>query len=92
MDDLLKPTQISQMLSVPVSTIYYWIHIQFIPYIKIGRYVRFHQASIIKWLSEREVKPRNIKKISSDIIRHRIGKKACQSQLRGGQELNVSKS
>lgn len=92
MNDLLTPIELSRMLSVPMSTVYYWTHIEYIPHIKIGRHVRFDRETILKWLSEREVKTRNVKDISSNLLHHRIRKKAYQPQLRDGQVISVNRS
>lgn len=92
MDKLLTPQELSQMLSVPLSTVYYWTHIEFIPHIKLGRYVRFESQNVMKWLSERQVKGRNTRKTSLYSISHRSRSQAYQEQPRGGQGLSVNKS
>lgn len=47
---MLDPEQVSEMLKVKVSTIYQWTHQRFIPHVKIGRFVRFKEDEIEKWL------------------------------------------
>ncbi len=53
---MLNPEQVSNMLDVKVSTIYQWTHQRFIPYMKIGRFVRFKEDEIEKWLAENQRK------------------------------------
>lgn len=53
---MLSPEQVSNMLEVKVSTIYQWTHQRFIPHIKIGRFVRFKEDEIEKWLAENQRK------------------------------------
>lgn len=44
---LLTVTELSQRLKIPVSTIYYWISRNDIPYIKIGKHLRFNENSVL---------------------------------------------
>jgi excisionase family DNA binding protein len=37
-------------LGVKVSTIYQWTHTGYIPHVKLGRFVRFIEADVLKWL------------------------------------------
>jgi len=53
---VLSPKQVSSMLEVKISTIYQWTHQRFIPHIKIGRFVRFKEDEIEKWLAENQKK------------------------------------
>ncbi len=53
---MLSPEQVSEVLQVKVSTIYQWTHQRFIPHVKVGRFVRFNEAEILKWLSRNERK------------------------------------
>ncbi len=53
---MLSPEQVSDMLEVKVSTIYQWTHQRFIPHIKVGRFVRFREDEIERWLAENQRK------------------------------------
>jgi len=57
MDKLLTVDDVARILSVKKSTIYQWIHMRLIPYIKVGRFVRFREKDIQRWLKEKEVEP-----------------------------------
>lgn len=59
MDKLLTVDELAKILSVKKSTIYQWVHLGLIPYIKLGRFVRFREKDIQKWLASKEVKPIN---------------------------------
>jgi len=59
MEKLLTVDELAQVLSVKKSTIYQWRHLGLIPYIKVGRFVRFREKDIQNWLSSRAVKPAN---------------------------------
>jgi len=59
MEKLLTVDELAQVLLVKKSTIYQWRHLGLIPYIKVGRLVRFREKDIQKWLSSRTVKPAN---------------------------------
>lgn len=53
---LLTPEDLSKILQVKLSTIYYWTHIGEIPFLKIGKALRFREDEIISWLKKKEVK------------------------------------
>jgi len=57
MDKLLTIDDVARILSVKKSTIYQWVHMRLIPCIKVGRFVRFREKDIQRWLKEKEVKP-----------------------------------
>lgn len=66
MEQLLTPQQIAEKLGVAVSTIYQWTHTGFIPHIKLGRFVRFRESDINKWLNSRVHKGRSTYRIPVD--------------------------
>lgn len=55
MEKLLTIDELAKALSVKKSTIYQWVHLGFIPHIKVGKLLRFKEGSIQKWLISREV-------------------------------------
>lgn len=57
MDKLLTVDDVARILDVKKSTIYQWTHMRLIPYIKMGRFVRFREKEIEKWLKAKQVKP-----------------------------------
>ena len=63
MEKLLTIDELTSVLSVKKSTIYQWIHLRLIPYMKVGRFVRFREKDIQRWLTSREVKPTHRPKI-----------------------------
>ena len=54
MRKLLTVDELSEALGVAKSTIYRWVHCDFIPHIKLGGTVRFDEASVWKWVKRRE--------------------------------------
>ena len=57
MNQLLTPRQVADLIQVKPVTIYQWVHRGLIPFVKIGNgrhTVRFKEASIEKWIDERE--------------------------------------
>ena len=46
MEKLLTPEEISRILNVRLSTIYKWTHMGTIPYIKVGKFIRFKEKDI----------------------------------------------
>lgn len=53
---MLNPEQVSELLQVKLSTIYQWTHQEYIPHYKVGRFVRFNESEILRWLSRNERK------------------------------------
>ena len=56
MEKLLTPEEISRVLNVRLSTIYKWTHMGSIPYIKVGKFIRFKEKDIKEWVGKKEVK------------------------------------
>ena len=53
MEKLVDIERLSELLSVKVSTIYGWVHEDYIPYYKINRLVRFDPTEIREWLRKK---------------------------------------
>lgn len=46
--DLLTPQRLAKALDVPLSTVYYWTSRKQIPFIKMGRHVRFNLQQVLE--------------------------------------------
>ena len=57
----------AEYLGVKVSTIYQWTHIGYIPHMKLGRFVRFKENDILKWLESKNDKGRKSKVIEIEL-------------------------
>ena len=55
---LLGTTEISEYLGIKMNTIYAWVNQRRIPYIKVGRLVKFDIRKIEEWVSENTVEVR----------------------------------
>lgn len=53
MSRLLTADEVAQRLSVPKSWVYKQVATRSIPFVKIGRYVRFEPDAITQWLEGR---------------------------------------
>lgn len=51
---LLSIGQLSQLLGVSVKTLYGWVCLRQIPYVKIGRLVKFDALDIEKWIETKK--------------------------------------
>lgn len=49
-DDLLTPEELCSLLKVKKQRLYEWVHLGRIPYIKVGRFLRFSRSQINAWL------------------------------------------
>jgi len=48
---------LSDVLSISIETVYAWTSQKRIPYIKMGRLVRFNADEVNKWLERQRVAP-----------------------------------
>lgn len=51
----LSPKELADFVGVSIATIYGWTSDRLIPYVKIGRLVRFDPVKIDRWLKERSI-------------------------------------
>lgn len=59
MEKLINVKQVSELLEVHVSTVYDWVNRGSIPYVKLGRLVRFKKAEIFRWIDSHEIRPKS---------------------------------
>lgn len=52
---LLNISEVAQVLGVTPKTIYSWVHTRQIPYVKVGRLVKFDRKDIEAWIQARKV-------------------------------------
>ena len=57
MTKLLSPQELSGVLNISIETVYAWTSQKRIPYIKMGRLVRFNMDEVNKWLERQRVAP-----------------------------------
>ena len=48
--------ELAQFLGVSKGTLYVWVCHKEIPYLKVGRLVKFDSSEIDRWLNKRKVK------------------------------------
>lgn len=51
---LVSIGQVSQQLGVSVKTIYGWVYLRQIPYVKMGRLVKFDSHDIANWIETKK--------------------------------------
>lgn len=52
-NQLLSVDRLSKFLDVPAATIRDWVYKRLIPFVKVGRHIRFTPSDVQRWLSER---------------------------------------
>ncbi len=52
MERLMTAKQVSELVEVRPSTIYQWVHLGLIPYVKLGKCVRFKKADLLRWIDK----------------------------------------
>lgn len=52
MERLMTAKQVSELIEVKPSTIYQWVHLGLIPYVKLGKCVRFKKADLFRWIDK----------------------------------------
>ncbi len=50
--------QVSELIEVKPSTVYQWVHLGLIPYVKIGKCVRFKKDELFRWIDKNHRKER----------------------------------
>lgn len=58
MEKLLTAKQVSELLEVSVSAVYDWVSRRQIPYVKLGRLIRFKKNEIFRWVDTRTIRPK----------------------------------
>jgi excisionase family DNA binding protein len=48
--ELLTPEEVCALLKIKRQRLYEWVHFGRIPYVKIGRFLRFSKSSLDEWL------------------------------------------
>ena len=71
---LNTPEELAALLKVPVKTIYYWVYRKQIPYLKVGRHLRFKSEEVIKYFMITELQESNSCFGRPDIIRVRANR------------------
>lgn len=56
-ENLMNVKQVSALLGVNTFTIYAWTRRKYMPFVKLGRVIRFRLSDIQKWLSDRAELP-----------------------------------
>ncbi len=56
---LINVKQLSESTGLSVFTLYSWINQKRIPYVKVGRLVRFDPKEIEKWIEGKTVEEKN---------------------------------
>jgi len=51
--ELLTPRELSRELKISIKTIYYWVGRSSIPFVKIGRHIRFDRDQVLHFFRER---------------------------------------
>lgn len=52
MERLMTAKQVSELIEVRPSTVYQWVHLGLIPYVKLGKCVRFKKAELFRWIDK----------------------------------------
>lgn len=61
METLITPSELAEMLHVPLSTLGQWRYLGRGPaYVKVGRHVRYRASEIEQWLEAQTVLTRNL--------------------------------
>ena len=52
MERLMTAKQVSELIEVKPSTVYQWVHVGLIPYVKLGKCVRFKKDELLRWVDK----------------------------------------
>jgi excisionase family DNA binding protein len=76
MERLMTARQVSELIEVKPSTVYQWVHLGLIPYVKLGKCVRFKKAELFRWIDKNLRKER----ISFRSVEHQLNKRPSAKQ------------
>ncbi len=76
MERLMTAKQVSELIEVKPSTIYQWVHLGLIPYVKLGKCVRFKKAELFRWIDKNYRQER----ISFKSAEKKLGKRSSSLQ------------
>lgn len=71
-EDLLTTVEVARLLSLSVSRIRYEVYVNRIPYLKIGRSIRFSRKQIEIWISTMQIAPKAIQAIKVEGVRYEL--------------------
>jgi excisionase family DNA binding protein len=49
-EDLLTPEEVCAILRIKKQRLYEWVHYSKVPYIKVGRFLRFSRSRLLSWI------------------------------------------
>ena len=64
MEKLLNIEELSNLLGVEVSTLYIWTHRKAIPFIKLGKFIRFKESAIQTWLQQKTIQAGQMEQVA----------------------------
>ena len=64
--------QVSELIEVKPSTVYQWVHLGLIPYVKIGKCVRFKKDELFRWIDKNHRKERVSFKSVEQVLKKRV--------------------
>lgn len=71
MERLMTAKQVSELIEVKPSTVYQWVHLGLIPYVKLGKCVRFKKAELFRWIDKNFRKERiSFKSVEKTLAKH----------------------
>ena len=76
MERLMTAKQVSELIEVKPSTVYQWVHLGLIPYVKLGKCVRFKKAELFRWID----KNLRIERISFKSVEKTLAKSSSAKQ------------
>ncbi len=76
MERLMTAKQVSELIEVRPSTVYQWVHLGLIPYVKIGKCVRFKKDELFRWIDKNHRRER----VSFKSVEKALGKRSAPLQ------------
>ncbi len=77
MEKLMTAKQVSELIEVRPSTVYQWVHLGLVPYVKIGKCVRFKKDELFRWIDKNHRKER----VSFKSVERSFRRKSLQKEF-----------
>ena len=79
--ELLTVTEIAQRLKVPVNTVYYWVSRREIPFLRMGKHLRFVHAQVVEHFLRRTEEKKTCGQIR-DLLESAVPIRSLKSKAR----------
>jgi excisionase family DNA binding protein len=83
MIELCTPKELATLLKVPSKTIYYWVSRKEIPYIRVGRHLRFNAEQVLRHFVDNSALPSAYCREWDNLVTNTVSSRSLKSREAG---------